>query len=47
MTSLRRFFYIYRLGMLAWPVWYRVLAVLPVCALLWLGVLWAASQDIG
>lgn len=29
-------------GVFAWPAWLRVLAVLPACALLWLGVAWAA-----
>jgi hypothetical protein len=28
-------------SVLAWPAWLRVLAVLPVLALLWLGVDWA------
>lgn len=27
----------------AWPAWWRVLAVLPACAALWLGVAWALS----
>ncbi len=30
-----------RSRVLAWPAWLRVLAVLPVLALLWLGVAWA------
>lgn len=30
-----------RRSFLAWPAWQRVLAVLPVLSLLWLGVLWA------
>jgi len=29
---------------LAWPAGVRVLAVLPVVALLWLGVWWASVQ---
>ncbi len=29
---------------LAWPAGMRVLAVLPVVALLWLGVWWASLQ---
>lgn len=29
---------------LAWPAGVRVLAVLPVVALLWLGVWWASLQ---
>ena len=29
---------------LAWPAGLRVLAVLPVVALLWLGVWWASLQ---
>jgi hypothetical protein len=28
-------------SVLAWPAWLRVLAVLPVLGLLWLGVAWA------
>lgn len=27
----------------AWPAWLRMLAVLPACALLWLGVRWALA----
>lgn len=27
----------------AWPAWLRVLAVLPACAVLWLGVRWALA----
>jgi hypothetical protein len=30
-----------RNSVLAWPAWLRVLAVLPVLGLLWLGVAWA------
>ena len=30
-----------RSSVLAWPAWLRVLAVLPVLGLLWLGVAWA------
>lgn len=30
-----------RLGVLAWPAWRRVLAVLPVVIALWLGMWWA------
>jgi hypothetical protein len=32
-------------GVLGCPGWLRVALVLPVCALLWLGVLWALSGD--
>ena len=28
-------------SVLAWPAWLRILAVLPVLVLLWLGVVWA------
>ena len=28
-------------SILAWPAWLRVLAVLPLVALLWLAVAWA------
>jgi hypothetical protein len=31
-------------GVLASPWWQRVLAVLPICLLLWLGVLWALGE---
>ncbi|WDZ97596.1 hypothetical protein Herbaro_07340 [Herbaspirillum sp. WKF16] len=31
-------------GVLASPWWLRVLAVLPVCLLLWLGVMWALGE---
>ncbi|MDY7579324.1 hypothetical protein RGU70_13475 [Herbaspirillum sp. RTI4] len=37
----RRFFTIENGSILAYPWWRRVLLVLPVCALLWLAVLWA------
>ena len=47
MPLLFRFFPGNRLSILAWPVWGRILVVLPVCILLWLGVLWALSKDIG
>jgi hypothetical protein len=30
-----------RLSVLAWPAWRRVLAVLPLVLVLWLGVWWA------
>jgi hypothetical protein len=29
---------------LAWPAWWRVLAVLPALVLLWLAVLWASVE---
>lgn len=32
-----------RPSLLAWPAWLRVLAILPVVALLWLGVAWALT----
>ena len=31
-------------SVLAWPAWLRVLAVLPVVALLWLAVAWAQLE---
>ncbi|OWY31303.1 hypothetical protein CEJ42_04480 [Herbaspirillum robiniae] len=31
-------------GVLASPWWQRVLAVLPICLLLWLGVMWALGE---
>lgn len=31
-------------SMLAWPAWLRVLAVVPVLALLWLAVAWALAE---
>lgn len=31
-------------SVLAWPVWLRVLAVLPAVALLWLAVAWAQAE---
>lgn len=37
------FFLILRTGVFAWPAWLRVLAVLPACSLLWLGVYWALA----
>jgi len=33
-----------RRSFLAWPAWQRMLAVLPVLGLLWLGVLWAQME---
>jgi hypothetical protein len=33
-------------SMLSWPVWLRVAAVLPVCAILWIGVAWAMAENI-
>jgi hypothetical protein len=33
-----------RRSVLAWPAWLRVLAVLPVVALLWLAVAWAQLE---
>ena len=33
-----------RPAILAWPAWRRVLAVLPVIALLWLAVAWAGLE---
>ena len=32
-----------RISVFAWPSWLRVLAVLPACAVLWLGVRWALA----
>ncbi|MFT4990865.1 MAG: hypothetical protein ACI9LD_000040 [Polaromonas sp.] len=32
-----------RPSLLAWPAWLRVLAILPVVALLWTGVAWALT----
>ncbi len=32
-----------RTSVFAWPAWLRMLAVLPACALLWLGVCWALA----
>ncbi|HEY4316432.1 MAG TPA: hypothetical protein VGN04_02400 [Herbaspirillum sp.] len=32
-------------SVLGCPAWLRVLLVLPVCALLWLGVYWALTGD--
>lgn len=37
------FFLMQRAGVFAWPAWLRVLAVLPACSLLWLGVYWALA----
>jgi hypothetical protein len=31
-------------SVLAWPAWWRVLAVLPALLLLWLAVLWASVE---
>ena len=31
-------------SVLGWPAWLRLLAVLPVVALLWLGVAWAQLE---
>ena len=33
------------ISVLGYPGWLRVALVLPVCALLWLGVLWALTGD--
>ena len=33
-----------RNSVLAWPAWLRALAVTPLLALLWLGVLWASVE---
>ena len=35
-----------RSSVLAWPAWLRALAVTPLLALLWLGVLWASVEAI-
>jgi len=35
-----------RASVLSWPAWLRVLAVLPVCAILWLGVAWALAENV-
>ena len=34
-----------RRSFIAWPAWQRVLAILPVLGLLWLGVLWAGMES--
>lgn len=34
----------FRSSVLAWPAWLRVLAVVPLLGLLWLGVWWASVQ---
>jgi hypothetical protein len=31
-------------SVLGWPAWQRMLAVLPVLALLWLAVWWASAE---
>jgi hypothetical protein len=31
-------------GVLAWPAWLRILALLPAVALLWLAVAWAQLE---
>jgi hypothetical protein len=33
-------------SVLSWPAWKRVLAVLPLCLLLWLGVMWALAENL-
>lgn len=33
-------------SVLSWPAWKRVLAVLPLCLLLWMGVLWALAENL-
>jgi hypothetical protein len=33
-----------RSSVLAWPAWLRALAVAPLLALLWLGVVWASVE---
>jgi len=33
-------------SVLGWPAWLRVVAVLPVVALLWLAVAWAQSEAL-
>jgi hypothetical protein len=33
-----------RSSVLAWPAWLRALAVAPLLALLWLGVVWARVE---
>ena len=35
-----------RSSVLAWPAWLRALAVAPLLALLWLGVLWASVEAV-
>jgi hypothetical protein len=47
MRLLVDFFRPYKMSVLAWPAWRRVLAMLPVCALLWLAVFWALSKEFG
>ncbi|MGI4849097.1 MAG: hypothetical protein ACRYGK_13305 [Janthinobacterium lividum] len=35
----------WRASVLSWPAWQRVVAVLPLCLLLWLGVAWALAGN--
>lgn len=43
MATIKSFFN--NISVLGYPGWLRVALVLPVCALLWLGVLWALTGD--
>jgi len=48
LISLHRVYFsrvLLRTSVLAYPWWYRVLLVVPVCLLLWLGVCWALGGD--
>jgi len=42
--SLSSFTQALRSSVLAWPAWFRLLAVTPLLVLLWLGVLWASVE---
>lgn len=35
-----------RSSVLSWPAWKRIVAVLPLCLLLWLGVAWALAPNL-
>ena len=42
--SFSTFTQVLRSSVLAWPAWLRALAVTPLLALLWLGVVWASVE---
>jgi hypothetical protein len=44
MSTLTKIFTLWRRSVLSWPAWLRMLAVLPLVLLLWLGVAWAQME---
>lgn len=44
MSTLTKIFNPLRRSVLSWPAWLRMLVVLPLVLLLWLGVAWAQME---